>query len=1049
MKGRLVLTSYFSICLLFFLLTMCRGYMPGESAYALTQALPDSLFPSFGFTLWHNMIRLVDVALPGPLWWKVNSLHALFGALLSTSLLRLAGRIRLGDTPEEQGSPLAESKRRLICMVTTGVIALFHPSIWFASTRAFPQLFGSCCLVWLASLSMRTFQERSPKLLRLCSFLWGVLVTEFASTWFSLPIFAAAVLATSFDVQGRFRWGRNLKLLGLFLLGALLGYLFMSFKVLNHPHAEIQGMSNLWEAFRNSLMVQKNLMQEAAPLQGSLLVLFLFGGPLLLVFMPKQYGTHEVQFGSILLHLSCLIINAVLLFHPKVSPWGLYRAGELQVFMVLPAGCLALSTGYLFAYWSTLSFQYNAYAPSLGRRIAWLRRALITPGLCLLLCVSSVGNVLQMQSMQIRELHIWARKLSDSLRRVELYVGESGMNQVLQLQLRDRKNTRTHILGLSPALWSRSVYREIIAQRYEAYPRLQSMARLGPIPLVIEWLAMGKDAPGRLRLVDQPELLYRAGMVALPHQFGYEAAENPTVELLREQAIQLFPIWRAMPVEGLWDDSRKGLYIQRERMQAGLESKRANNLGVLLEAEGEYQMADECYRLARVLNPDNLSALMNLLTQPEGMTDAEKQDLEAEFEESIAKLGGLKLQQARLAQRSGYISHPLAYQERGMSWVMSGVPGAAVRELRKAIRQAPGAEILRLQLASALSADQDFDAAEAEFLSLLEGNPEHVQALVGLYRLNALQGNVEETRIYLQRAAEALGEEGKAFVEQNEVLLMMMEGRMQEAKAEIEALQKNNPDHIQLWLLRLEIANLDRDREEQELVENELRSLEDLPLQARGVLAMQALRSGRVEQAKKDAEAMLALGANSMATWNLLLQISVARRDQEEAQRWVDAILTQQPGHPQANYILGSLRYAEGELKEAESAYRRAIQVESIPAAYNDLANLLLEMGEKEEARELALKAVDLSPDSPSFLDTLAMAELEQGRLDEAYQHQLQALALAPQAVPLKLTLARIHAARGEVMVLRPLLQELLPYQQQFSPYQQAQLQKLLQEQGL
>ncbi len=61
---------------------------------------------------------------------------------------------------------------------------------------------------------------------------------------------------------------------------------------------------------------------------------------------------------------------------------------------------------------------------------------------------------------------------------------------------------------------------------------------------------------------------------------------------------------------------------------------------------------------------------------------------------------------------------------------------------------------------------------------------------------------------------------------------------------------------------------------------------------------------------------------------------------------------------------LGNVRYAQRELGAAEAAFRRAIaRHPDVPAAWNNLAYVLVDLGRKAEALEAARKAVDLAGD--------------------------------------------------------------------------------------
>jgi tetratricopeptide (TPR) repeat protein len=75
---------------------------------------------------------------------------------------------------------------------------------------------------------------------------------------------------------------------------------------------------------------------------------------------------------------------------------------------------------------------------------------------------------------------------------------------------------------------------------------------------------------------------------------------------------------------------------------------------------------------------------------------------------------------------------------------------------------------------------------------------------------------------------------------------------------------------------------------------------------------------------------------------------------------------------PVAYLYIGNVRVQQKQYEKAEEAYRRAIETAESAAAYNNLAWLYYVTGKDPgEAERLARKAVELSPGSEEFRDTL------------------------------------------------------------------------------
>jgi tetratricopeptide (TPR) repeat protein len=86
-----------------------------------------------------------------------------------------------------------------------------------------------------------------------------------------------------------------------------------------------------------------------------------------------------------------------------------------------------------------------------------------------------------------------------------------------------------------------------------------------------------------------------------------------------------------------------------------------------------------------------------------------------------------------------------------------------------------------------------------------------------------------------------------------------------------------------------------------------------------------------------------------------------------------ETALARWPEHLVARVGLGNAAYAMRDLVSAESAYRRATRDHPNAAdAWNNLAQVLFELGRKDEAREAALRAVSLGgPRLATYRDTL------------------------------------------------------------------------------
>ena len=104
---------------------------------------------------------------------------------------------------------------------------------------------------------------------------------------------------------------------------------------------------------------------------------------------------------------------------------------------------------------------------------------------------------------------------------------------------------------------------------------------------------------------------------------------------------------------------------------------------------------------------------------------------------------------------------------------------------------------------------------------------------------------------------------------------------------------------------------------------------------------------------------------------------ALERLDPAAARQAYESALARWPGHVVARVGLGNAAYAMRDLVAAEQAYRRATQEHPKAAdAWNNLAQVLLERGNRSEAREAALRAIELGgPRLATYRDTLNTIE--------------------------------------------------------------------------
>lgn len=125
---------------------------------------------------------------------------------------------------------------------------------------------------------------------------------------------------------------------------------------------------------------------------------------------------------------------------------------------------------------------------------------------------------------------------------------------------------------------------------------------------------------------------------------------------------------------------------------------------------------------------------------------------------------------------------------------------------------------------------------------------------------------------------------------------------------------------------------------------------------------------------------------------------------------------------------------AESRLEEAESIYRRMLEIRADSALV--LNNLAWVAGQRDkpDAIELAERAVAVAPNNPAILDTLGMLQIKTGDLEKGLANLRRAVEIAPGLAAPRLNLARAYITVGRGDDARRTLDEIIGMASEGSP---------------
>ena len=328
----------------------------------------------------------------------------------------------------------------------------------------------------------------------------------------------------------------------------------------------------------------------------------------------------------------------------------------------------------------------------------------------------------------------------------------------------------------------------------------------------------------------------------------------------------------------------------------------------------------------------------------------------------------------------------------------------AVPLLEKGIRQHPDDKRLRLTYARLLVEQDRLDEAKGEFASLVQQFPTDddlrfslalvcleaeawQEAIVYLEELVERGSHVDAAHYNLARAYEALDEPESALIEyalvgpgndflpaqarQTELLFASQRG--EEASTRLRKAREAQPDYaIQLYLIESEaLANQQQHERAWQLVQQALEQFPD-DLNLLYTRAMLAEKRDDLGQLEQDLRFILEREPDNAMALNALGYTLADRTTRyDEAKALIEQAHRLNPDDPAILDSLGWVNYRLGNLEQAESLLRRALERFPDHEVAAHLGEVLWARGKQREARKVWAGALKEQPDSAILRATL------------------------------------------------------------------------------
>lgn len=706
----------------------------------------------------------------------------------------------------------------------------------------------------------------------------------------------------------------------------------------------------------------------------------------------------------------------------------------LEPYGLLPVATSAFAAavaGYLVAYW-------------------WVNRrqivGLIAGGiLVFVLSVSCIWNLFAFDGDAGDFADKIARRILDDLGSRRWFVTDGLLDNHLKIVAAE-KGQDVNLVSLARDL--DDVYLkglvELVRKEQVGGSKNESLCRsleLGVLPFVQDWLSSDPTAAKEVAIFGAPDLWYSAGRTPVPEFLFFGADESVTPDWTAWKEFD--SILEAPKGWGSYHDRKVTDPVARLRFNLRRHiGFVANNRGVYLQDKKRDDEAFAMYELVlNEIDRDNICAIFNevgMVGQNHPLAKKKKVDLERMLKAAVEDKGRRYLLW-RLGTFYGYIRNPDAFIRLGHAWARSGRPGDALSQIRRAIDFVPSDKrtILLNMMASLYASENDQRKSRAIYEEVLRKNANDHDALIGLMRLELLDGNSQKALEYLDRATKAQTDGNRAQIEL--AMAAMMRNDLAQAKGLLKKASDADPKNMQVMslLAAVTMQQIDAAKSEgeksrfaKELEEEIVPTMEkragsqfDYSLQTtKGFLL---LRKG--EDKRKEARDAFVAASRARpdvaTTHDLVLGLDISLDDKENAEVHAKEVLRRNRKAPLANYVMGSLALGRDDYDGAEAYLRIAADApQPVVMALNDLAEVLRRKKNYPEAERYARKTTEKAPGLYVAWETLGSILMDANRdLDEAEACIRKACELSKDKsgneadIRMLISLARVQARKKDI----------------------------------
>ncbi len=1024
MDERWIFLSLFLISLALYLATMSWAPCPGLPAQTLRQHLGLDALPAATDFLWGFAVRWM-AKLP---WFPVASWTALWSALCGSLTVGLTGRlmVRVGYRGWKDRGPAAQIRERQARLLSACVAGLYLACcipFWMLATRSLPGTFHVGMLV-LTAWFFSEFQQRGNwRDLFLTGFLFGVGITEFATFIVFTPVAVALFVRELFRQKRQTAW----RAYGCVVAGLALGLLLYPVHAvwLFRQGAPWNLVASPWEAWARILQEQLTLIVLLRFSSGFIIIVLLSFVPWLMLFAMSRRSPWFYEFDQVIVRLILAVVVMAVLFNAFIAPWQILG---MTYPMVTPYLILALCMGFMTGELWIMGEPRNVRDASQFSKFIRLIPGLLAVLVPFLAVLAGALNWRTVDGRHAEDLNLVAHQVLDRLKGRDILFSSGILEDVVALAIFEHKNP---VCLINMRHTSSLLYQRQLAGFFED-ENLKKTLSEGKFDEFLDHLLLSDAGVKRSALLDMPDA-FRPFAYLVPNGFFYGLETSP-------ERVDLAACLEAQAADWVWMEAvakdpapEQNVVRPFQDQLRWILSRSANNLGVMLAEKGDEVAAEKAFQSARRINPENLSALLNLKELGWGKNLPQEEQLEADWE---AQEVFLEKYRWALAPRFGHVWRAREWIRRGWVWAMSGVPSSVEAARRFPIVEQETVDVRAQFLQQVyLQMGKPLVGEDACRMRLFQ-NGTDTEALMDLCRL-ALRMNDPDAADAYRMEAVSMG-----FPEQetrfDQAMSSYVRGDVEKVARWLEALTQQTPNDARIWMA-LVMLTPEQDPSNRQAIKL-LANLKSSDIGIRLGLAWAYLFRQQWAEAQSELEAVIQMENRSPEAWEMMYTLARVRGNRPLEESSLKSLESKNPQHPFISIRKAYMDVRHGKGEEAVQALRNEIQAQRRPELLAALADILLTQdGDRNEVRHLVEEALRKQPFNPLFRCIRGDLNVREGKWTEAESELRAVLETSPYPVPAQLGLLRLQIARGENQAALDLAKSLAQQQKKMSLWQKFQ----------